>query len=458
MQKQAKSRSQTTRDSIFALASLVDAADDILKNPDIQPAALKIPYNESDESTIYDQISKITKAFDTDHIMSDFMRQAISSMFKEIYFSGDTAQDWEFLRTIYFDPKKTPKMLTMRGVSQDIGLNLMYSGNAFPYITGWVDHPVANKKVPEDIVIYSTDQIAFDVDTKTGLPKYKFRDATKAAGMKLDPENLYHVHVPKVGKKILALPPFLSALPMAGLRGEADQSIYSILVSFIAWILHITVDLESQTKGGKSSGSSKSLDAKRRRVLKTEIQAYVNAFKGSGKARVIGTAGNVGVSYKTLPSELLDGDKVYPPFERNLAIAMGKRFFGDVVLDSMSVSEFIQTYFQDPVANFWTSLMMHTYLQNGDDDYSKAPRCSFQPVSKTEPSLLLQEDDSMYAKGIISPEDYVRRRGLDFNDQMKKREANISAYPDIKPVGKETAPNQPSGDSGELSKDARKIE
>jgi len=399
-------------------------------NPLVTPSFMETKYDRAKKKNVWDLVNETIAAYDVNEVVSSAIKHIVAVLYRNMNIIGEDLNEedmnfWESIKTLNFDLTRVPKRTTLVQIAQSIGINLIKSGNAFPYITKWGESWTGKYRFNLPIEIDILPVTSIDYSIVNGFPKFSIKRAS--LGNKDNPlydgslnqEDLDHVFIPKSDESVFAIPPFYSMITSASLKNEVDQSIWNVLCSFIAFVLHIIVDTSRSEKG---SG------LRTKRLTQKQLNAIVDLFKGSGKNRAVGTTNDVIAKFVTMDPTILNSAPIYDPISKRLDQAMGKQFFGNDILDSIALSGMVETFFQEPVEEYFNSLFLIIAKKN-NMDMEKVPKVQFSPVAWNEENMIFDMDRAMRQEGGISLTDFVERRGLNFDDQMRKCEREMKKYP-----------------------------
>lgn len=408
-----------TRDSV-----LYSSGSDPILNPTVTPSFMKTAYDRKKKKNTWDLVEETIAAFDVNEVVSGALKHIVAVLYRNLYIVGENLNDneikfWESIKTLSFDINKVPKKITLVQLAQSIGINLIKSGNAFPYITKWGPSwtGIYPYQLPVNISVYPVTSI--DYENINDDYKFSIKGSSVKKGAALAQEDLDHVYIPKTDDQVFATPPFYSLITAAQLKNEVDQSIWNVLCSFIAFILHIIVDT---TRSDKGPG------IRQKRLTQKQMDLIVDKFKGSGKNRAVGTTSDVEAKFITMDTSILAAEGIYSPIDKRLDQALGKIFFGQVLLDSIAYAGLVEVYFQEPVERYFDALFLTIAIKN-KMDLTKVPTVKFSPVAWHEESTITDTDKMLHEQGGLSLTDLVERRGLNFDDQMRKWDREIKKYP-----------------------------
>lgn len=441
----------------LALAStqsaLYSSGGDSDLNPSITPSFMKIKYDAGKKKNVWELVSETIAAFDTNEVVSGALKHIVAVLYRNMYIVGKDLDEeeikfWDSLKILSFDINRVPKSLSLIQIAQSIGINLIKGGNAFPYITKWGPSWTGafSEQIPLNIDVHPVTSIDYDVINRE--PKFFFKKSMVENNETLAQEDLDHIHIPKSDDQIFAVPPFYSIIAATQLKNEVDQSIWNVLCSFIAFILHIIVNT---SRGDKGPG------IRQKRISQKQLDAIALEFKGTGKNRAIATTSDLEAKFLTMDPAILASAPIYDPLDKRIDQALGKIFFGQTLLDSIAYAGLVEAYFQEPVEQYLNSLFLTIGFKN-NMDMTRIPEVKFSPVAWHEESMIVDTDRILHEVGGLSTTDFVERRGLNFDDQMRKIERELEKYPWLAELLVQASQNKDNQDKDQKTDDNKKTE
>lgn len=423
---------------------------DAIYNSSIIPVSLTTKY-KLEELFAGEKIYELFKDCDTIFEMTElksYVLTGIAQCFDSLIVDFEDHESfWENFQIIYHDMKRNPQEKTILSLSREIGINLFSKANCFAYLT-WEDDSFKKGTIKEkairsfkDITIIKPDlfypnidmlgnttwyiRIPYDVPTEKLPKEYKgffgeqvTNSQTSDKLFAVDNSRLIHISMPKPSGRPFAIPFFMSLIRLLKYMELSDQAGYSVLDSFISFILHIAV-------GGSQLLPSKKIKA----ASETYIQAIVDVVRGKSKSKIIGTTDNVKMEFITLPTELLQQGGLPENLQKRLDVSLVKEFFrDDTILSSLAVLKFWEVNIQAPVQDFWMLLAREICERK---NWSNVPTISFPTMHWQDSSIVHQQNLEEWDRGLMSGKDVLKGEGRSFNATMKQRKLEEEQYGDI---------------------------
>lgn len=433
----------------FGDLAIASEARDAIYNSSIIPVSLTTKYKLADlfsGEKIYELFKDCDTIFEMTELKS-YVLTGIAQCFDSLIVDFEDHESfWENFQIIYHDMEKNPQEKTILGLSKEIGINLFSKANCFAYLT-WNDDSFKKGTIKEkalrsfkDITIIKPDIFYPDTDmfgntvwyiripseiSIEKLPKeYKDFIGKKITNSQttdqlfaVDNSRLIHISMPKPSGRTFAIPFFMSLIRLLKYMELSDQAGYSVLDSFISFILHIAV------------GGTLLPGKKVKQASETYIQAIVDVVRGKSKSKIIGTTDNVKMEFITLPTELLQQGGLPENLQKRLDVSLVKEFFrDDTILSSLAVLKFWEVNIQAPVQDFWMLLAREICERKSWD---KVPTISFPSMHWQDSSIVHQQNLEEWDRGLMSGKDVLKSNGRSFNATMKQRKLEEEQYGDI---------------------------